>query len=178
MKMYEYKKLNFGFVILCAERAVKLLQSTANSIKRRYPGISYICATDETAKARDLKEMKEICPTFKGKNTFSSLINVGIKNSKTDWNFVVFAGSTIPSKLDLRYFNFVENEKDILFPIADGRTDFVSGTMNGILINTETFKKVGNIENEGGLDFVKTIWACQAIDYGCKFKAIANIKIC
>jgi len=178
MKIYEHKKLNFGFVILCSDRAVKLLQGTANSIRKRYPGVEYICSTDESAKARDIKEMKEICPTFKGKNTFSSLINTGMKNSKVDWNFIVFAGSTIPSKLDLRYFYFVDNDKDILFPIVEGKTDFVSGTLNGVLVNTSTFKSIGNIEIEGSLDFVKTMWACKAIEKGCRFKAIANIKIC
>ena len=178
MKMYQYKKLEFGFIVLCSERAVKLLQGTVNSIKRRYPGVDYICATDDSAKARDIKEMKEICLTFKGKNTFSSLINIGVKNAKTKWSFIVFAGSTVPPKLDLRYFKFVESEKDILFPIVEGKSDFVSGTLNGILVHNETFKSVGNIENDGGLDFVKTIWACKAIEKGCKFKAIANIKIC
>ena len=178
MKMHQYKKLNFGFIILCSERAVKLLQGTSNSIRRKYPGVDYICATDDSAKARDIKEMKEICPTFKGKNTFSSLINIGIKNSKADWNFIVFAGSTIPPKLDLRYFNFIESEKDILFPIVESKSDFISGTLNGILINVETFKSIGNIDNEGGLEYVKTLWACRAISKGCKFKAIANIKIC
>lgn len=178
MKMYQYKKLDFGFVVLCSERAVKLLQNTANSIKKRYPGVSYICATDDSAKARDIKEMKEICPTFKGKNTFSSLINTGIKNSTTKWNFIVFAGVTVPSKLDLRYFIFVDNEKDILFPIIDGKHDFISGTLNGILINTQTFKSIGPIGNEGSLDFVKTMWSCKAVQKGCRFKAIANIKIC
>lgn len=177
-KMYQYKKLNFGFVILCSERAVKLLQSTANSIRRKYPGVDYVCATDDSANARDLKEMKNICPVFKGKNTFSSLINTGIKNAKAEWNFIVFAGITIPPKLDLRYFGFVEDKKDILFPIVENKSDFISGTLNGILINKETFKYVGNIDNEGSLDFVKTIWACKAISKGCKFKAIANIKIC
>lgn len=178
MKLYQHKKLDFGFVILCSERAVKLLQCTANSVRKRYPGVDYICCTDDTAKPRDIKEMKEICPTFKGKDTFSSLINVGIKNSKSDWNFIVFAGSTVPSKLDLRYFYFIESEKDILFPVVERKWDFVSGTLNGILVHKETFKSIGNIENEGSLEFVKTMWACKAIEKGCRFKAVANIKIC
>jgi hypothetical protein len=176
--IYENKKLNYGFIILCSDRAVKLLQSTARSIKNRYEGIPYICATDDSAKDRDLKEMQEVCPTFKGKDTFSSLINTGIKNSKTEWNFIVFAGSTIRPRLDLRFFVFVENESDILFPIAENKYDFISGTLNGILINKKTYKKIGNIGEEGSLEFVKTIWACKAIEKGCTFKAIANTKIC
>lgn len=178
MKMYEYKKLNFGFIILCSERAVKLLECTAKSIKNRYPTIPYICSTDKSATARDIKEMKDICPTFKGKETYSSLINTGIKNSTTDWSFFVFAGSTIRRNLDLRFFTFIESEKDILFPIADNKAQFVTGTLNGLFLNKNTFKEIGNIEEKGTLDQVKTIWAAKAINKGCVFKAIANTKIC
>jgi len=178
MKLYKIKKLNFGFIILCSDRAVKLLQSTAYSIKNRYVGIPYICATDNGAKKCDIKEMQEICPTFKGKNTFSSLINVGFKNAVPDWNFVVFAGSTVRSKLDDKFSIFIDSNKDILFPIAEQKYDFINGTLNGILIHKETFKEVGNIEEDGNLDFVKTIWCCKAIEKGCRFKAVSNTKIC
>lgn len=178
MKMYEYKKLDFGFVILCSERAVKLLQCTANSIRNRYPQVPYICSTDKSSTARDIKEMKDICPTFKGKETYSSLINTGVKNSSTEWSFIVFAGSTIRRNLNLRFFNFVEDEKDILFPIADNKAEFINGTLNGLFINKNTFKQIGNIEEKGSLEKVKAIWAAKAINKGCKFKAIANTKIC
>ena len=140
--------------------------------------MSFICATDDSAKPRDIKEMKDICPTFKGKNTFSSLINVGMKNAKSEWNFIIFAGSTVRQRLDEIFFVFVDSNKDVLFPIAEHKFDFINGTLNGLLINKQTFKEVGDIEETGGLEFVKTIWACKAVEKGCRFKAISGAKIC
>lgn len=165
-------------MILCPDHAVKLLQSTANSLKNRYPGIPFICVTDETANTQDIKEMKEICPTFKGKGTFSSLINLGMKQAPADWNFLVCAGATVRSGLTRKFSYFVESEKDILFPIAEKNANFVDGSLNGIFIHKKTFKEIGKWDEDANLALVKTIWALAAIDKGCKFKAIANSKIC
>lgn len=178
MKLYTHKDLKCGFVILCPDHAVKLLQSTANSIKNRYAGVPFICATDDTANAQDLKEMKQICPTYKAKGTFSSLINTGMRHAPADWNFLVCAGATIRSGLDRKFAFFVEDEKDILFPIAENKPYFVDGTLNGIFIHKKTFKEVGEWGEDNDLAWVKTLWALNAIDKGCKFKAIANSKIC
>jgi len=165
-------------VILCHDHAVKLLQSTANSLKNRYPGVPFICATDNTANTQDIKEMKQICPTFKGKGTFSSLINIGMKHAPADWNFIVCAGVTVRSGLDRKFSFFVESEKDILFPIVDKKAHFVDGTLNGIFIHKNTFKEIGNWDEVDDLSLVKTAWALEAIDKGCKFKSIANSRIC
>lgn len=178
MKLYTHKSLNYGFVILCPDHAVNLLESTANSIKSRYPGISYICATDDTANAQDLKEMKQICPTFKGRGTFSSLINTGMKHTPADWTFLVCAGVTVRAKLDLRFSYFINSEKDICFPIAENKYNFVDGTLNGIFVHKNTFKEIGDWKEFDNLEWVKTLWALSAIDKGCKFKAIAGCKIC
>lgn len=178
MKLYTHKDLNCGFVILCPDHAVKLLQSTANSLKSRYVGVPFICVTDDTANAQDMKEMKQICPTFKGKGTFSSLINIGMKHAPADWNFLVCAGATVRAGLDRKFAFFVESEKDILFPIAENKAYFVDGTLNGIFVHKKTFKEIGNWDEDGDLAMVKTLWALSAIDIGCKFKAIANSKIC
>lgn len=178
MKLYTHKDLKCGFVILCPDHAVKLLESTANSIKNRYSGVPFVCATDETANTQDLKEMRLICPTYKGKGTFSSLINTGMKHAPADWNFIVCAGVTIRSKLDQKFSFFVSSEKDILFPIAENKTYFVDGTLNGIFMHKKTFKEVGDWDEHKDLCMVKTFWALEAIDKGCVFKAIANSKIC
>lgn len=177
MRLYNKKIFDYGFIILCSERRINLLSTTANSIKYRYEKTPYICVTDDSAKASDLKEMKSICPTFKGKNTFSSLINVGVKNAKPDWNFIVFAGSTVCAKLNNKYDTFIEDEKDILFPIVDQKYDFVNGSLNGLFFHKKAIKEIGTIEEEGSLEFVKTIWAAKAIIKGYRFKAIANAKI-
>lgn len=177
MKLYSKKIFDYGFIILCSERRINLLKTTVNSIKHRYEKVPYICVTDDSAKAIDLKEMKTVCNTFKGKNTFSSLINVGAKNAKTDWSFIVFAGSTVGPKLNEKYSIFIEDEKDIVFPIVDQKYDFVNGSLNGLFFHKNAMKEIGNIDEQGSLEFVKTMWAARGIIKGYRFKAIANIKI-
>ena len=44
--------------------------------------------------------------------------------------------------------------------------------------NKKTFKEVGEMNDEGSLEFVKAEWAMSAIEYGCKFKAIIGSKMC
>lgn len=101
-----------------------------------------------------------------------------MRHAPADWNFLVCAGATIRSGLDRKFAFFVEDEKDILFPIAENKPYFVDGTLNGIFIHKKTFKEVGEWGEDNDLAWVKTLWALNAIDKGCKFKAIANSKIC
>jgi hypothetical protein len=166
-------------VILCTERNINLLRSTVNSIKSRFPNYPIICVTDDTVTPNDLKEMKSICPvTYKGKSTFSSLINVGMQYAPADWNFIVCAGAIVRLKMDEKFAFFVESEKDILFPIAENKTNFVDATLNGLFINKHTWKEIGPMAEIGPMEIIKLMWATQAIEKGVKFKAIAGTKIC
>ena len=177
MKLYSYKELDFGFIVLCPENHSGSLKSTVNSIKARYPKYPVICITEKTTKDENLKKMKEICTVYKGQDTFSSLINIGMKNTKAEWNFILCAGPLIPNKIDKRFSFFIENKKDVLFPIVDNKTNFVDATLNGLLINKETWKEVGEMANTGPLEIVKLMWALDAIAKGVQFKAISSVKI-
>ena len=73
---------------------------------------------------------------------------------------------------------YIGSEKDILFPVANRKYNFIDGTLNGLFINKKTFKEVGEMNDEGSLEFVKAEWAMSAIEYGCKFKAIIGSKMC
>lgn len=178
MRLYQFKELKFGFVILCPEHTVLLLQQTAKSIANRYPTIPYVCVTDDTASKEDLEEMKKVCPTYKARGTYSSLINVGMKHAPAEWNFLVCAGSTMRGNMDQKFSLFVENEKDILYPIAERKCNFVDGTINGIFLNKKTFKQVGDMDENCRWEICKTFWAAEAVELGCRFKAVANSKIC
>lgn len=178
MKKYSYKKLNYGFIILCPEHTINLLKTTANSIKSNYPNIPFICVTDSSSNKDDLKEMKDICPSFKGKETISSLMNEGLYNAPAEWNFFICAGATVRPNIDKRFSLFVETEKDILYPIADGKHHFSEATINGLYMHKNVIKEVGKIPDLGPLEVVKLMWALSAIDHGYKFKAITGSKIC
>lgn len=129
--------------------------------------------------------MNQICETIKGYDTITSLINVGMKKTKADWNAIVFAGSWVRSNIYRKFDLFVEKEKDILFPVVDGKINFTEGSMNGIIIHKDTFKEVGDFSTApmqksgcSDLELIKLFWSLQAIEKGCTFKAIIGMKIC
>lgn len=178
-------ELDLGFIILCPDRDAKGLRSTVSSMK--YCCCEYadpICMVDVSTTPKELKQMKEICPTYKGKDTITSLINAGMKKVKKPWAFIMFSGSRIKTNLPKKLSMFVKSEKDILYPIVNNKTAFSEASSNGILIHKDTFKEVGNFPTSKGaaemndFEVSKLLWACKAIEAGCQFKAIAGIRIC
>lgn len=176
--LFAPKDLKCGFIVLCTENNPDLLRYTFRSIQCRYGTPPIIAVADDSAKDQEITEMKTICPTYKGQKTFTSLINLGFDKAETDWNFVLIAGTTMRGSLDLKMSCFVNTEKDILFPISEGKTNFIEATLNGLLINKKTFKAIGDMPEEESLEMSKAEWAMKAIDYGCKFKAIIGAKLC
>lgn len=175
--MYKPKNINFGFIILNPESNPSLLKSTVNSIKSKF-NVPFICATEKSVKAESLKEMKAVCPTYKGQETYTSLMNVGMKHAPAEWNFFIMAGTYIQPKLNLKFSTFIENEKDILFPIVENKCDFLEGTINGLLVHKNCFKEVGNMAEIGPYEICKLMWALDAVEKGYKFKAILGAKLC
>lgn len=176
--MYSYKNLDYGFIILCPDSNIALLKSTAASLKARHPEKNFLGVAANSISSRDFKEMKNFCPLFKGGSTITNLINVGMSKTKAEWNFIFFAGVLVRRRIHERFFYFIQDDKDILFPIIDGKSNFIDATLNGLLINKKTWNIVGEMDNEGSLEFVKCLWAAKAIDSGVKFKAIAGAKVC
>jgi hypothetical protein len=134
--------------------------------------------------ADELKEMKQCVTTYKGSNTITSLINKGLKECKHDWAFVIFSGSWACPYIENRFATWAQKESDILFPVVDRKCDFVTGSFNGVLINTKFFAKVGDfacstMEKAGLNDFElsKMLWAVEAMKNDVTFKAIVGMKI-
>lgn len=178
---------DLGFVIISPQPSLGGLKNTVRSINNNYPGSSYICVVPQTTRAEEIKEMSDVCKVIKGKQTITSLINAGIKKSEKEWNLIVIEGSVIHKSIGRKFSIFLKDEKDILFPIVieydfQGKprkmhADFVEGTLNGILINQKTFKKVGNF-TDNPLEMSKLMWSVQAINEGCCFKGILGAKLC
>ncbi len=177
-KMYQHKDLDFGFVVLCHNHDTSLVNLTARTIRRNYgDDVPIVCVADSSVNADDMRELKEICPSFKGKDSWSSLINVGMKKAKAEWNFMIVAGCIVRRNLDTRFGFFLESEKDVMFPIAEGKTDFVDGTINGLFINKNFYKEVGDMATDNPLDICKLMWALSAVEKGGKFKAVIGTRI-
>lgn len=181
-KIHEPK---FGFLILCHERKLKALTSTVNSIKACFPGHPHLALVGNDATKEEITQFGQLCEVHKAKETITSLINLGMKKSKIDWNVIVFAGSWLRPGIHRIFNTFAKSEKDILFPVVDRKTNFIEGSMNGIMIHKKTFKEIGDMptmhkvdEDHNELEWIKTFWALGAIDKGCTFKAIIGTRIC
>lgn len=177
MKLYQHKALDAGFVVLCPDRNPGTLRITVNGIRSRYPGSSVVASVPEDTPEKDFDIMNAICPTYKGRNTITSLINTGLNNSASLWSIIVMCGTHVRPNLDKKYSLFVESTKDILFPIAEGRTNFVDGTLNGIMIHKDAWDVAGNFCNENPLVICKLLWTLDAMKRGCIFKAVIGCQI-
>lgn len=178
MKLYQRKQLKICFSILCPDNSKSLLQNTVNSIKSRYPSVPFYAVCDNQATSEDIAVLKKICPIFKGKSTISSLINVGMRHATADWVFTIMAGTYMNWLMDEKFGFYIESERDVVYPISNGKTNFIEATLNGLLINKKTFQEVGDFIEDGELEHIKSEWALKAIDHGCKFKAIMGAKLC
>ena len=181
--------LNVGFVILSPEPNIGRLKSTIRSIDRNYGKLTdRICVVAKKTPPSILNEMKTVCPTIRGRDTITSLINTGIKRGHKSWNIVVMEGVGVTPNLHTKYANFYLDDKDVFFPIVPDydrndlpvrlNNNFVTATLNGLCVHQETFKKVGDFSDEESIDLTKLKWAINAQNYGCRFKAILGARIC
>lgn len=175
--------MDVGFLILCPDRNPGGLKSTLGSIRLHSYNRESLCVVGSNATAQEVKELKDLCATYKGKDTITSLVNTGMKKSKHEWTCIVFAGSRIQAFLERRW-KFATKETDILFPVLDRKFDFVEGSFNGVLVNTKFFQKVGDLPTavmkKNGLndfEFAKFMWAVDAIEHGASFKGIVGMRI-
>jgi hypothetical protein len=180
-------KINFGFVIIAPEHNIGRIQGTIRSIKNYYREAPYICVVDNTTSKEEIAEIKELCPTHKGKGTITSLLNTGMKKGNSEWNFLVMEGTSIRPALDVKFGRWISSQNDVLYPIVvdynrEGipvkiYSDFEEATLNGLCIHQKFFKAVGDF-SENPLNISKKFWALEACDLGGKFKAILGAKIC
>jgi len=178
--------LDFSFVIIAPEFNIGRIQSTAKSLKNNFPDVPFICVVPKDASTADLAEIKEVCPVHKSKHTITSLINTGLKKGNKKWNLFIFEGSWVRNGAVNKLFGFAKDEKDILFPIivkydalgkpTTSHTNFIDGSLNGLLIHQSTIKEVGEF-SDNPLEISKTMWALDAISKGYRFKAILGVKI-
>jgi hypothetical protein len=178
MQLYKSKKLDFGFIILAPEHNLGHIKSTVRCIKIRYPNTSVICVTDKSANRKDLAEIKEICPVYRAKDTFSSLVNKGMKETKNFWNIFVCAGATVGYEVYDRLSFFVSGENEVLFSVISKNHTFETCSLNGMFINKNVWQKIGPWENEGNINEIKSFWCAYGLEKGIKFKGILGIKIC
>lgn len=181
------EKPKITFVILSPEPNIGRLKGTIRSIKNNYrEDAEMVCVVGRAVNKEIVAEMKLECPVFKGGDTITSLMNTGLKNSN-GWCLFVIEGAIIPKSIESRYFKWINNEKDVLFPIVvtyniQGEpikilSTFADCTLNGMLIHKKLFDEVGKF-TDNPIKVSKEFWALDATCKGAFFKAILGVKIC
>lgn len=174
--MQDVKIENFGFVILCPERNYGGLKATARSIKGNFHNHPYICVTTSHVHQSEFDEFNEVCQTFIGGNKYTSLINKGIQESKSEWIYFIMAGQHVSNGQMNRYNTFCKNKKTIMFPIVDKMWMFHESSLNGLLLNRQVTKDAGYFdEDEEDFQNARLMWAVNAIDKGYQFRALVGV---
>lgn len=185
--MRDRKKIDLGFVILSPEHNIGKVQTTFRSIRNRYGLVPIICVVDGKTTASELKELRGVCPTYKGKGTITSLLNLGLSKGHSGWNMFAMEGSIVRANLDQKFGYWADGEENVLYPIVtdynrDGvpikiYNEFEECTLNGLCIHSEFFKKVGDF-SDNPLDVSRRFWALEAAGFEVKFKGILGAKFC
>lgn len=177
--------LDVGFIVLCPDKDLPGLRSTVSSLQCEALSSDVCCVVPSDTTARDMQGFEAVCPTYKGKDTITSLINAGMQKLQHDWGFMIYAGSRLKTNLQRKLELFIKSDRDVMFPIVNGITNFVEGSSNGVLISKGLFKDAGEFptikrasETVNDFELAKLMWADEAMKKGCQFKAIAGMKIC
>lgn len=176
--------MDLGFVILCPDRSTAGLKNSLGSIKLRSYQRDSICVVDKSSTTKDVKDLKDLCPTYKGKDTITSLINTGMKKIKNEWVCMIFGGSRIPHNIEKKLSLFCKKDSDVIYPLVENKYNFVDGSFNGVTINKNFFEKVGDfpdqkMKKDGLNDFelAKLLWADAAMEHGVVFKGILGMRV-
>lgn len=173
LKLYQYKSIKYGFIILCPNCNFGHLKNTLNSINAYYPNSKIAIIVPDDC-------VENYPKAIKGGSTIASMINAGLKEPKcAEWNFVVCAEGWLKNRIDIKYSYFIESNKDILFPVLKTRNtnyNFANIDVNGMLIHKNAISDVGDFPNID-METSKIIWTTQAIEKGYKFKGVVGGRL-
>ena len=82
--MYKNQILNFGFIILNPDKNPVSLKGTMRSIRNHYDS-PCLCVVPKDTNKKELDAINALCLTVKGGESYTSLINTGIKKSRVEW---------------------------------------------------------------------------------------------
>lgn len=171
-------KDNIGFVVLCPDLNIGGLKTTISSIKVNFPNASFVCVIGNKSTKEDVEEISKICPVKVGKNTITSLINCGMAASSAKWNCLVMAGVLVRYVIFNRLCRFLDSDMDVIYPVVNlSSWSFEKSSLNGFFVNRNTFKSIGDFDEEESLETCRLYWAGSAIEQGCKLKGIVGLKL-
>lgn len=177
MILYKPKPIDIAFIILSHDGDSDKVRTTYRSIRRNYDCPVVAVMGDESHRD-DVMKVEVFCRVFRGSKTITSLINAGMNNCPSPWGILAMSGAHVPKNFDSKFSIFLENENDIMFPVLDGRHGFLEATLNGLMISRTAWEKIGPMATQNSLEICKLFWALDAVETGCRFKAVVGAKIC
>lgn len=165
------KPFEYGFVVICHNTTTDKIKTTVRSIQFNYPNKQIICCLPKDGNV-DID-----VPVIKGGNSFISILNNGMKKAPCKaWNFFIKADHWLSNHLEQRFLMFTENEKDIIFPIKNGKTSFIDFDLSCLLLHHTALKEIGAFHDTKH-EVARALWAATAIYKGYKFKTLLGTVI-
>lgn len=173
--MFEPKDLNISMGIVIVDNNFKKINETLKFNYEHYEKYEKIIITnnlDYPYYSQD-KEYKKYYS-----NSFQILENYDLvmKNCKTEWCFLVQAGTYLRKNIIKKLTQFIFEDTDILFPVKNRIYEFIKNPLNGLLINKNTYNKIGRFGKDNPEEIIKLLWGADAAKLGCKFKAIVGLQ--
>lgn len=169
--MYETKNLNFGVCVIDLYKDEYKLKNTEKSVNGTYPDAEVIHIVNQQPSALPLFKF------FVNEGGILSKLNLGIKNSVSDWVYFLIGGSIIPKGIINKLSRHVSNTTDILFPVKNRSTNILNTDFNGFFINRNHFIDIGEFEDKYNFDQAKLLWSGSAIVKNSKFKGIVGAQV-
>lgn len=161
-KLYQPKELKFGFILLCPNSTLKNLNLTQKIIRNSY-NCNYFCVSNE-----------EIPGHIRSGPSLAEMINAGLKHTTFEWNLLFLPNKPLDKFLNHKYSLFIENEKDIIYPIVNRKLNFIDSVFNGVFLHKNVIKDVGEFPCIKNFDTAKLFWATLAMERGYRFKGIVR----
>jgi len=173
--MFEPKSLDVSMAIVAADKNVNKINETLKHKYKIFDKYEKIIITNnlEFDYFNDEKLNKINTESFQVLKNY----DIALKNCKTEWCFLLHAGTCLQFDVIDRLSKYITSDTDILFPVKNRVYEFIKNPLNGLLINKKTYNKIGVFWNDSPENMMKLLWAFDAIKKGCLFKAIVGINI-
>ena len=169
---------NFGVIILCPDCNYAGLRTTVSSLQSEFPNLNHVAVVGRDAQTENVKSLVKYCRVYTGGKTITSLIDEGMKHLTDAWRLIVISGSLVRYRIIKKYKLFINNERDILYPVIDSKYIWDEASINGILMHQDTYNEVGEFGDDlADLKEAKLMWGARAVELKYHFKAIIGARL-
>lgn len=168
-QIYKEKEIDVGFIIL---DLYSESNKTINCIRSYFADSTCVLVLSKKQKS-DYKNI-----VYAQDDEKLSFFNAAIKKPPSkNWNFFIFGGTIVKPSVLGKLSCFVENYKNVLFPVLDRKTKFLQSSLNGLLIHKKALQEIGSFSKKYKHDSSKLLWYATAVEKGYDFRAIVGARL-